>query len=253
MVEPEMPHPGPGTADAPVFLQAGDSALVVQFGEQVDREVNHKVIALADAVRTRGDEGVVDLVPTFRSLMIHYNPLVTSGSAVRSLVESALGSLSSTQTQARLWTVPVLYGGEAGPDLAEVASRTGLSEADVVDLHASVTYEIYMMGFLPGLPYLGVLPQVLELPRRAEPRVRVPARSVAIAINQSNIYPFEGPGGWHLLGRCPVEVFDMRWSEPILFATGDRIRFERIDTEAYEGLNRKAEEGAYRLEPETGS
>jgi KipI family sensor histidine kinase inhibitor len=237
-------------SDAPRFLAAGDTALVVQFGEDVDREINRKVIALATKLREQGVAGIVDLVPTFRSLMIHYDPLVIGGSDLRERVAATLDGLTATEISGRLWRVPVLYGGDAGPDLAEVAERCGLTEQRVVDLHGSVTYEVYMMGFLPGLGYLGILPKELELPRRSDPRVRVPARSVAIAINQTNIYSMESPGGWHLLGRTPVEVFDRGLEDPILLAAGDRIEFFAIDQDANDSLRRRIEAGEYHLSAE---
>jgi len=240
-----------GSLDRPVILAAGDTALVVQFGEEVDRAVNRRVVALAEALRDTDTPGLVDLVPTFRSLMVHYDPLTLSNADLRDRIEGLLDGLTEREGQSRLWRVPVLYGGEAGPDLAEVADRTGLTEDRVVELHRGTTFEVYMMGFLPGLPYLGILPKELELPRRADPRVRVPARSIAIAINQSNIYPSESPGGWHILGRTPVEVFDLRWDAPILFAAGDRIVFEPVGQEDYDALRRRAETGECLLAPET--
>lgn len=239
-----------GDGTNPRFLAAGDTALVVQFAEHVDREINHRVIALADHLRARGIAGVVDLVPTFRSLMIHYDPLALGGAELRTEVTAALAQVTADPPEGRLWRIPVRYGGEAGPDLGEVAERCGLTEEKVVALHGSVTYEVYMMGFLPGLPYLGVLPMELELPRRSEPRVRVPARSVSIAINQTNVYSMESPGGWHLLGRTPVEVFDRSLEDPILLAAGDRVRFEPIDRDAYEAVRARVESGAYHLTPE---
>lgn len=239
-----------GKSDTPRFLAAGDTALVVQFGEDVDREINRKVIALASALRERDIAGIVDLVPTFRSLMIHYDPLVIGGADLRDLISASLDGLTGSQVQGRLWRVPVLYGGEGGPDLSEVAERCGLTEQKVVELHGSVTYEVYMMGFLPGLGYLGILPQELELPRRSDPRVRVPARSVAIAINQTNVYPMESPGGWHLLGRTPVELFDRGLDDPILLAAGDRVVFSSIDQDGSDALRRRIEAGEYHFAAE---
>lgn len=237
----------------PRFLAAGDTALVIQFGETVDREINHRVISLAERVRALGVDGVVDLVPTFRSLMVHYDPLRISGADLRERIADVLEHAGGTLAEGRTWKIPTLYGGEAGPDLAEVAERCGLTEEKVVALHSAVTYEIYMMGFLPGLPYLGVLPKELELPRRSDPRVRVPARSVSIAINQTNVYPMESPGGWHILGRTPVEVFDRGLEDPILLAAGDRVIFEPIDQDAHDALRRRIEEGSFHLSPEEGA
>lgn len=231
------------TATAPRFLPAGDTALVVEFGDRVDPAVNRRVIALGAAVRDAGLPGIVDLVPTFRSLMVHYDPLTANRAAVEGLVRGLLDDVAAEAAAGRLWEIPVLYGEEAGPDLEEVGRRTGLDPDRVVALHSGTVYDIYMMGFLPGLPYLGTIAPELELPRRVEPRVRVPAGTVAIATNLTNVYPAESPGGWHLLGRTPVALFDLRKDPPILLASGDRIRFVPIDRAAYDDLRRRSAAG----------
>lgn len=238
------------TPATPRFLAAGDTALVVEFGEDVDPATNHRVTQLAAAVRARDIEGVVDLVPTFRSLMVHYDPLATSAKVLSASLEDVLSHPASESAPGRLWHLPVLYGGEAGPDLDEVADRTGMTADRVVTLHSEITYDVYMMGFLPGLPYLGIMDKALALPRRAEPRVRVPSGSVAIATNLTNVYPSESPGGWHILGRTPIELFDTRREVPILLAAGDRIRFEPIDQATYDGLREQVAAGETAIEAE---
>ncbi|NQW08649.1 MAG: 5-oxoprolinase subunit PxpB [Alphaproteobacteria bacterium] len=235
---------------SPRFLAAGDTALVVEFGDVVDPAVNHRVTRLAAAAREAAIDGIVDLVPTFRSLMVHYDPLVTSAQALQAALRDVLSHPPGDMSRGRLWRLPTLYGGAVGPDLDEVAERTGLSPDRVIALHSETTYDVYMMGFLPGLPYLGILAKELELPRRAEPRVRVPAGSVAIATNLTNVYPSESPGGWHILGRTPIELFDLRRAVPILLAAGDRIRFEPVGQAAYDELWTRVAAGETGVEPE---
>lgn len=241
------PEPGPR------FLAAGDTALVVEFGDAVDPAINRRVMRLGEAIRAAGVAGVVDLVPTLRSLMVHYDPTVVRRAALEEHVHSLLSDTGEGARGGRLWRVPTLYGGEYGPDLDEVAERTGLTADKVIEIHSAVEYEVYMMGFMPGLPYLGILPSALELPRRTEPRVRVPGGSVAIATNLTNIYSSESPGGWHLLGRTPIELFDLRREDPILLQAGDRIRFEAIGEDQFRQMRARADTGDPVIEPEVVS
>jgi KipI family sensor histidine kinase inhibitor len=166
-------------------------------------------------------------VPAYASVLVPFDPEVTSEAAARATIRSALRRATEGPAAAPgpLVEIPVRYGGPHGPDLAEVAKRTGRSEADVVALHAGPEYRVYLVGFVPGFPYLGILPAELDLPRRATPRVRVPAGSVAIAGRQTGVYPFATPGGWHLLGRTATPIWDVRRDPPALLAPGDRVRF----------------------------
>ena len=231
------------------FLVSGDTALVVEFGERIDREVSAEVLGLAARVRDAGLSGVIELVPTFRSLMVHYDPLRTSGAELRKAIEPMLSG-ATRHVQPRLWRVPVCYDDELAPDLAEVAERTGRTPAEVVALHSAVPYHVYMVGFLPGYPYMGDLPAPLVLPRRSDPRVRVPPGSVAIATTITAIYPFESPGGWHLIGTTPFRIFDARWNPPALFAPGDAVIFEPIPRPAFDALRDAVASGARNLRPE---
>ncbi|MCR9072813.1 MAG: 5-oxoprolinase subunit PxpB [Alphaproteobacteria bacterium] len=246
-----MPPSGPeNTSTGPRFLTAGDTALVVEFGTVVDRAINRRVTSLGRALRDARVAGIVDLVPTFRSLMVHFDPTVIRRAEIEARVDALLPDLSDEAGSGRLWRVPTLYGGEYGPDLEDVAERTGLSPEKVVEIHSGGTYECYMMGFMPGLGYLGVLPDELALPRRTEPRVRVPGGSVAIATNLTNIYTKESPGGWHLLGRTPIELFDLRRDEPILLNAGDSVQFYEIDETTYRDMRARADAGDPVIEPQ---
>jgi KipI family sensor histidine kinase inhibitor len=198
---------------------------------------------LGEAARAAGIAGLVDLVPTLRSLMVHYDPTATTRRAVEGRLRELITAPGSARVPGRLWEFPTLYGEEVGPDLEDVAKRTGLTPERVVELHAGAEYEAYMMGFMPGLAYLGIIARELELPRRSEPRVRVPAGSVAIATNLTNIYSLESPGGWHLLGRTPVALFDIRRDPPVLLQAGDRVRFRPVGRDTYEALRAGVESG----------
>ena len=218
------------------LLPAGDTALVVEFGNTIDRALNARVIALADRIARAAIEGVVEVVPTFRSLMVHYDPVKLLYSEIEALVAALAAGLEAVRHVARLWTIPTCYGGEFGPDLEEVAAAVRLSPAEVVALHSAGTYHVYCLGFLPGWPYLGDLTERLALPRRQSPRVKVPMGAVCIAQRMTGIYPLESPGGWHLIGRTPVRMFDPRRPDPVLLSPGDQVRYTAIGLDEFARL-----------------
>lgn len=241
------------SGELPLFLSAGDTAFVVEFGREVDRDVNHRVTSLAGALGRCEIDGVTDIVPTFRSLMVHYDPVRIRRADLQQTVKGLLSHSDAAGHVDKTWTLPVCYEGECAPDLEEVARKTGLDPSEVIRLHSGTKFEVYMMGFLPGFPYMGVLPPELELPRLTEPRVKVPARSVSIAMNQCVIYALESPGGWNLIGRTPVEAFDIARETPILLSAGDFVRFEPISLEEYRDIRARVEDGSYTLEPAVGA
>ncbi|MBV2263028.1 MAG: 5-oxoprolinase subunit PxpB [Thauera sp.] len=218
------------------ILDAGDAALTIEFGSIIDPALLAEVDALDAAVlrlkQAGGLPGVIETMPTFRSLTVFFDPLVTDRDAVLAALRPLIAAAEHGGAgHGRHWRLPVCYEGEAAPDLAEVAATIGIGEDEVVALHSGTEYLVYMIGFLPGFPFMGDLPERLRLPRRAQPRVRVPAGSVAIATGLTAIYPWESPGGWHLLGRCPVPLFDARRASPSLLGAGDRVRFVPVSTE----------------------
>lgn len=225
------------------FLAAGDTALVIEFGETADRAISDRVLALTDAIEARVIPGVVELVPTFRSLMVHYDPLRLAANDLEMEIAPLLGKLGTVRHRERRFTLPVSYGGDLGPDLPEVAERTQLPADEVIRLHTSTVYHVYALGFLPGYPYMGDGPEALSLPRRETPRLRVPMGSVCIAFRQAGVYSLESPGGWHLLGRTPVRLFDIRRSDPVLLAPGDKVLFEPISREDFDRLDAEAATG----------
>jgi inhibitor of KinA len=210
----------------PRLLPVGDAALVVEFGSEIDPIVNQQVHGLAALLSTTQPAGVIEFVPTYRSLLINYDPLSLTYTEMKNWVEAQLPRLETTQTAAsRLVEVPTVYGGEAGPDLENVAKTLKLSVDDVVQLHSAVEYRVYMMGFTPGYPYMGKLDARLQLPRLETPRTLVPIGSVAIAGLQTGIYPLTSPGGWRIIGHTDLTLFDPNRDAPFLFAPGDRVRF----------------------------
>jgi len=232
------------------FLSAGDRALVIEFGDRVDRALSDDVLRLNAIIRAHGPRGVVETVPTFRSLMVHYDTSATTRTDLERAIRRLLDREHGSRIAATLWRVPVCYEGEFAPDLAEVARLTGLSPDEVVATHSSRQYHIYMLGFLPGFPYMGDLPKELALPRRADPRVRVPAGSISIATSLTAIYPYESPGGWHLIGLTPIRLFDVGRPRPALFAPGDTVIFKPIDGASFAAIRRAVEARSYEVENE---
>ena len=232
------------------ILASGDTALVVEFGDTIDRDINDRVLALADRIEQAAIPGVVEQVPTFRSLMVHYDPEVLLFAELAERVRGFLSGLSAKAHVDRLWVLPTCYGGDLGPDLEEVAAATGMSPEDVIRIHSAETYHVYVVGFLPGWPYMGDLPARLALPRREIPRVKVPMGAVCIAQRMTGIYPIESPGGWHLLGRTPVRMFDKRRSKPVLLTPGDSVRYEPVTRAEYDRLEALAENGELDLRPQ---
>jgi inhibitor of KinA len=232
------------------FLSAGDRALVVEFGETIDRRLSTAVLRLAACLDAAAIPGIVETVPTFRSLMVHYDPLLATRAELERRIAGLLDRKAEPRRRARLWRIPYCAEGEYAPDLAEVARLAGLTTDEVVARHSAVRYHVYMLGFLPGFVYLGDLPAELALPRRADPRLRVPAGSIAIATSLSAIYPSESPGGWHLIGTTPIRLFDVAWPRPALLAAGDAIEFVPIDAGRFAAIRRLVAAGGCVAESE---
>lgn len=208
---------------------AGDSAVVLRLGASIDPAVNARALAIARRVRQRGPNALRDLVVGFASVTAYFDPLRIDASAVESLLrEAAAEPVDPSPGDATPVVIPVTYGGAGGADLGEVAAFAGLSEADVIARHLGREYRVFMIGFLPGFPYMGTVDPRIAMPRRDTPRVSVPAGSVGIAGGQTGIYPVESPGGWRLIGRTTTALFDpANASRPTLLQPGDRVRFVR--------------------------
>lgn len=219
------------------FLLTGDTSVSVEFGDEIREEINHKIRAFSFTLAESPIPGVVEVVPTYRSLMIHYDPgIVLYDDLVRQL-KALLGSLDQVRLPpSHVIEIPVLYGGEEGPDLEFVAAHCGLSSDEVVRIHTSADYLIYMLGFTPGFPYLGGMDERIAAPRLKQPRVKIPAGSVGIAGSQTGVYPIDSPGGWQLIGRTPVRLYDPERSKPVLCRAGDYIRFRSIDRKEFNAI-----------------
>ena len=211
--------------------------MVVEFGDRVDRALSDAVLRLRLVLNSARLAGVTDLVASFRSLLVQYDPLVTDALVLIDQIAPYLETTEESLAKPRSWELPACYDEALAPDLAEVAERLNMTVSQVVDLHSSQEYSVYFLGFLPGCALMGDLPAELELPRRTAPRVRVPAGSVAIAMRLSIVYPLVSPGGWHLIGNCPLQFFDIRNSPPSLLGPGDRVRFKPISAREHAALS----------------
>lgn len=225
------------------FRNSGDRVLLVEYGDRVDLRINEKVRAMTELLRQAQPMGVELVLPAYRSLAVVYDPLVTSPAALQETLNRLEEKLNEVEVPApRTVEIPVCYGGEFGPDIGQVADHNGIDVAQVIAIHTARPYHIYTIGFAPGFCYLGGLDERLHTPRLATPRIAVPAGSVGIAEAQTGIYPLESPGGWRLIGRTPLKIFDARRLSPFLYQTGDSLRFVAISAEAYHRIREK--EGA---------
>jgi KipI family sensor histidine kinase inhibitor len=221
-------------AEIPRIAPAGDTALTVDFGDRVDIQVSGRVLSLARRLEALQLAGVVEIVPTIRSLIIYYEPLDIDTATLTQRVHDLLQHVDDAVTAFRTWRLPVCYDPALAPDVDRVADRCGLSHSQLVALHSSAVYHVYMLGFLPGLAYLGDVPDVLDLPRRKTPRRSIPAGSVGIANGMTAIYPRETPCGWHLVGRSPARLWDLERPGGALLTAGDKVTFEPISLREYE-------------------
>jgi KipI family sensor histidine kinase inhibitor len=230
------------------YLDCGDTAFSVEFGSTIAPDINARVMGLharIAAERAAGRlPGVVETVPSMRALMVCYDPLATSRAALQPAIESLVSGGLEAAAATRTLSIPCCYDDpDFAPDLPEVAQRTGLAVEDVIARHLASDFHVYVLGFMPGLAYIVGLAKALELPRRSQPRVHVPRSSVGIAMNMTTIYPFDSPGGWHLVGRTPLRMFDPRRPQPVLLAPGDVLRFRRVGRAEHDAIAAQAEAG----------
>lgn len=215
----------------------GDSALVIAIGDEVDDGTIAQVRGVADALRTAQLPGVIDVVPAFASVTICYDIAHTGAYAAfeSRVLELATAAAESAPkaSSAQLIEIPVCYGGDFGPDLPAVAGQAGATPAEVTEWHSGVEYRVHAIGFVPGFAYLGGLPRRLQMPRRASPRQVVAAGSVGIGGLQTGVYPAETPGGWNIIGRTPLVMFDLKREQPALLRAGDRVKFRAISREEF--------------------
>ena len=223
--------------DKPRFLLAGDRGLMVELGAAIDPEINRKVREISVSLEETPIVGVTEVIPTYRSVLICYDPVRINPERLRKEILDRERSLDKLEIPPPETTeIPVAYGDEFGPDMEFVAQHNRLSPEEVIQIHSSGTYLIYMIGFTPGFPFLGGLSEKLFTPRLENPRQSVPAGSVAIANNQTGIYSLDSPGGWRLIGRTPIKVYDPTRSPPIILKAGNYLRFKRISRDEFQEI-----------------
>lgn len=230
-------------ASDPRIVPCSESALLVEFGDAIDEATNSRVLGLDRALAQARITGVIEAVPTYRSLLVHYDPLVLSFARLSACVRSLVGSAHAERGARRHWRIPVVYGGEFGIDLDDVAKARGMSADDVVRLHTAGSYYVAMLGFLPGFAYLAGLDPRLATPRRESPRAVTPAGTISIGGVQAGVQCLEAPSGWHLLGRTPVRTYHPRRDPIFLVEPGDAVTFRAIDRREWVELDRAAEAG----------
>lgn len=230
------------------YLPAGDRALLADFGNEINEGINLRVAALTRQIEERHWDGVTEVLPTFRSVLVSYDPLKLDFDAlVRLLSALPPAQAQSAGTKKRIFEIPVCYGARFGADLRDGCALTGLSADEIIALHSGRDYRIYMLGFLPGFPYLGDMDARLTMPRLKNPRTKIPAGSVGIGGSQTGIYPLDSPGGWRLIGATPVRLYDPAREKPILYEAGDYIRFVPISLDDYYDIHRMVDNGRYEV------
>ena len=219
------------------ILTVGDCAVSVEFGQEISLEINHKVMALKMVLEREPIRGIVELIPTYCSLLIQYDPMDLRYGQLRDRLESLVTQLDEVEMPPKqVVEIPVAYGGEYGPDLGEVARAHNISEEEVIKLHSEPEYPIYMLGFVAGFPYLGGMNKAIATPRKKSPRLKIEAGSVGIAGEQTGIYSVESPGGWQIIGRTPLKLYDVNRNEPVLLKAGQYIKFKPITKEEFRAM-----------------
>ena len=227
----------------PRICRLGEETWVVEFEQRLDPQINDRVLAMARALRGQHLAGVLDVVPAIASLAVHVDGDGVDETALSAALERLANAQPDAVVTGALHEVPVCYGGPHGPDLQAVADWSGCSTSDVIARHTGSEYRVYMVGFLPGFAYLGVVDDRIAAPRHATPRLKVPAGSVGIAGRQTGVYPLESPGGWQIVGQTPMRMFEVRRQPPVTLQAGDRVRFVSIDRWEFDRLAASREEG----------
>ena len=218
--------------ELPQFSSMGDSALMVTVGDSISYEINKKVHDIISLINLEDWPGIKEIVPTYSSFVIHFDPIIFSREGLIECVQGIWDDdLNSENTDSRTILLPTLYSSEYGPDLQSVAEFTGLSVEEVIETHSKVDYLVYALGFSPGFPYLGGMSDRIACPRLSTPRIEIPAGSVGIAESQTGVYPMASPGGWQLIGRTPINMFNPDKTPPSVLAAGDLVKFVPLDSE----------------------
>jgi inhibitor of KinA len=229
------------------YKPAGDLSILVKVGNEINEEINEKVTGLSKLVEEMADVGFEEVIPGYNSLLISYNPLKISYDKALSILQKLEKKVENERLPlSRKIEIPVLYGGEWGPDLEDVAKHNGLRVEEVISIHSSTEYLVYFIGFTPGFPFLGGMSRKIATPRLPRPRVSIPAGSVGIANNQTGMYPVSSPGGWRLIGRTPLQLFSPQSEEqPFLLQPSDYVIFKQIDVESFRRIEEEVKKGIY--------
>jgi len=227
-------------------MPLGDHALLINFEQKIDKEIHRQVVALSNKIETELVEGVTFILPAYCSITVGYSPNKVRYEELKPLIKSLWNKQATAQKHSnRMLTVPVCYEEPYALDLLEISKLSGLKPEDLIAKHCSQRYHVFMLGFLPGFPYLGILPDFLQFPRKKDPRLHVPARSVGLAGAQTGIYPFKSPGGWNIIGRTPLPIFNATQNDSFLFKIGDEVQFLAISKEEYQMIEVEIEDGTY--------
>jgi len=230
------------------YLPAGDKAVVMEFGNEISKKINAKIRNLVKAADEAKIEGIEEILPTYRSVQIMYDPLkIEYSELVNKLEMLSSKTVEGQKEKIKIIEIPTLYGGEYGPDINFVAEHNKLTTDDVIKIHTGTDYLVYMLGFTPGFSYLGGMSESIATPRLASPRTKIPAGSVGIAGSQTGMYPSETPGGWQLIGRTPVKLYDSKKEPPVLLSAGDYVRYVSITEEEYNEILKQVQLDKYRV------
>ncbi len=233
-----------------VYKACGDRALLMELSDAIEPACNEKIGLMVKRLESRGVKGLTEILPTYRSILFYYDPMLTDYYAFQAEIKKIYDDLGVGASEAnyRILHIPVLYGGDMGPDLGFVADHNGLSREEVIKIHTEPEYLVYMLGFTPGFSYLGGLDPRIFTPRLETARLKIAKGSVGIADKQTGIYPIESPGGWRLIGRTPIDLYDPEKDPPVLLRAGDHLKFKSIDPDEYRALEEEKNKG--RLSPE---
>lgn len=231
----------------PRILPAGDKAVVVEYGDEISEECNKRVLNLYSALKKLGDSGITSMIPTYRSLLIKYEPLKLAVDELTRLIAKCDETASADVFKPKVLEIPVAYGGDFGQDLDFVAEYHHMTPDEVINIHTSVVYRIYMLGFTMGFAYLGGMSEKIATPRLEKPRTEIPAGSVGIAASQTGIYPVASPGGWRLIGKTPVRLYDPLREKPILLEAGNYIKFVRVSLEEFYNIEERIKKNDYEV------
>ncbi len=233
------------------FLLSGDSSIVVEFGNEISKDINSKIRKLMNSLENEKDnlKEITEVVPTYRSLLISYNPCISNFKTLKEKVEKllSLSEISEENEEINLIEIPTLYNDEFGVDLAYVAEHNGLSKEEVINIHTGTDYLVYMLGFMPGFTYLGGMSEKIATPRLSSPRLKILPGSVGIAGKQTGMYPSESPGGWRIIGRTPLKLYDENSDMPVFISSGDYIRYVSISEEEYKKVEKEVAGGNYKI------